>query len=628
MTPSSELALVPPAADRRTPRVERAAMPTAREVLSAAATEYGVCLRLVALRVTDTVTGTARIIDVPCGATRAAVCPPCAERARKLRAAQCREGWHLAEEPEPARPVPTARQRELAVEGADLRYIRELIVDAGHDTNGVDIHLGDYTLGLAAEGVRGTLSDGADHTAQQAEDQTGDQAEHERGRRRRVRSTRRRTDAPDLPRLPVANHTIGRAYPGRDGAMFRPSLFVTLTLPSYGPVNADSAAVDAGRYDYRRAVRDAVHFGKLVDRFMQNLRRAVGWNVQYFAVVEPQKRGAPHLHAAIRGTIPRTVLRQVAAATYHQVWWPPCDTPVYDPDQPGTWPTWAAEAGGYLDPATGEILPSWADALDTADHDQAEPAHVVRFGRHVDAQGVLAGHPQAGRLIGYLTKYLTKGVAECHTPTTDAGRAHAARLVQALRYEPCSPSCPNWLLHRVQPKSPRPGMRPGGCKGAAHRAANLGYGGRRVLVSRWWSAKTLTDHRADRRAFALAVLAEQQADTDRSPRLADPDTAPGGNTDGEGTGTVGRSVGTDTPTGPEPGRYRWEYARPGDPDVPALTVRVSRTLAERMRWRRCLAATRPTLGRPGRSPRAELARRGEEATSGGASGGVGDERHA
>ncbi len=28
----------------------------------------------------------------------------------------------------------------------------------------------------------------------------------------------------------------------------------------------------------------------------------------------------------MRGTLSRTELRQVLAATYHQVWWPPTDT--------------------------------------------------------------------------------------------------------------------------------------------------------------------------------------------------------------------------------------------------------------------------------------------------------------
>jgi hypothetical protein len=36
---------------------------------------------------------------------------------------------------------------------------------------------------------------------------------------------------------------------------------------------------------------------------------------------------------------------------------------------------------------------------------------VARFGAQFDAQGVLAGSPQAARCIGYLTKYLTPGRA-------------------------------------------------------------------------------------------------------------------------------------------------------------------------------------------------------------------------
>jgi Replication initiator protein, pSAM2 len=65
-------------------------------------------------------------------------------------------------------------------------------------------------------------------------------------------------------------------------------------LDSYGRVDAEGAAVDPDGYDYRRAARDAIHFPALLDRFWQNTRRCVGWDVQYFGTVEPQKRGAPH----------------------------------------------------------------------------------------------------------------------------------------------------------------------------------------------------------------------------------------------------------------------------------------------------------------------------------------------
>jgi hypothetical protein len=81
-------------------------------------------------------------------------------------------------------------------------------------------------------------------------------------------------------------------------------------------------------------------------------------------------------------------------------------------------------------------------------------------------------------------KYLTKLVVDCDQVQTDAQAAHAGRLADALRYEPCSPGCANWLRYGVQPKNPREGMRPGRCTGKAHRRKYLGYSGRRVLVSR------------------------------------------------------------------------------------------------------------------------------------------------
>jgi hypothetical protein len=40
-------------------------------------------------------------------------------------------------------------------------------------------------------------------------------------------------------------------------------------------------------------------------RFTQNPRRVLGYDVQYFATIEPQRRLAPHVHVAMRGTISR-----------------------------------------------------------------------------------------------------------------------------------------------------------------------------------------------------------------------------------------------------------------------------------------------------------------------------------
>ena len=166
------------------------------------------------------------------------------------------------------------------------------------------------------------------------------------------------------------------------------------------------------------------------DRFIQNLRRFLGYDVQYFAAIEPQKRLAPHVHLAIRGTVARAELRRVLAATYHQVWWPDATTVKYDGDE---LPIWDEAIGGYLDPATGEVLPTWDQALDAIGPED-EPWHVARFGVRFDAQGVLAGSKDAARCIGYLTKYLTKQVADCHQADTGPEREHAGRQAEALRF--------------------------------------------------------------------------------------------------------------------------------------------------------------------------------------------------
>ena len=83
----------------RTTRAERMAMPLARQVVTDLAVEHGACLRPVQLRRTEIDTGHVEQVLIPCGHTLASVCPSCAERARILRAAQCREGWHLDREP-------------------------------------------------------------------------------------------------------------------------------------------------------------------------------------------------------------------------------------------------------------------------------------------------------------------------------------------------------------------------------------------------------------------------------------------------------------------------------------------------------------------------------------------------
>ena len=512
-----------------TTRAQRLAMPLARDVVRELALTHGACIRPVQLRRTDLDTGQTEPVLVPCGHTLAAVCPPCADRNKKLRATQCREGWHLDQEPAPAPDPPNDEQVVWVEYRAKAQQWRDQAETTGQDTAEDDELIAELDKEITRSGMRGNVL-----PARPA---------------RRHRSTRRRQDTPDLPRRTIAPRTIGKTYTAPDGAAFRPSMFITLTLPGYGRVTSDGTPADPDAYDYTRAARDALHFAALFDRFMQNLRRFLGYEVQYFAAVEPQRRLAPHIHIAIRGTVSRAELRQVLTATYHQVWWPPTSRVKHDD---GDLPVWHEASGSYLDPATGEFLPTWDQALDAiGDHDQ--PLHVARFGERFDAQGVLAGSKDAARCIGYLTKYLTKHVANCHQAHTGAQQAHAERLADALRYEPCSPTCANWLRYGIQPKNCREGMRPGWCKGKAHRREYLGYAGRRVLISRKWSGKTLADHRADRKAWLLQTLGIPKAD---------------------------------------PARYTWEPVTPGDPDHMSRARRLLHLIAERIQWMAALDKAR------------------------------------
>jgi len=446
-----------------------------------AAESAGVCIRPHVCTVTDRLTGETTSVPIPCGSTREAVCAPCAIKARRLRMHQCREGWHRT--------------------------------DADRPPNDLD------------EGEQ--LDDEPDTLD---EDDDGEQLDDEsdEGGGRRVRSTRRLEGIPDLPTVPMEDRTTGRAFTDpATGATFRPSMFLTLTLPSYGKVvPGRGIPLDPGRYDYRRAALDALLWPRLLDRFWQNLRRCAGYKVQYFSAIEAQRRLAPHLHAAVRGAIPRRVIKAVTRATYYAAWWPPLDRVLYD--RGSDWPTWDDDTQTYVDPTTGDALLSWEQATQDLD----EPAHVVRFGTQVDIKGLLGGTEDSDRTVRYLCKYLTKNVADTYADEnaewSDAYQRHTDRLHTEVRWLPCSPSCANWLRYGVTPKDPGLGLVPGQCCSPAHDRENLGLGGRRVLVSRQWSGKTLTEHRADRRAVVAQVLTAAGIDPGDADRLAADHTLPDG----------------------------------------------------------------------------------------------------
>jgi hypothetical protein len=302
----------------RTTRADRLAHPTARDAVRAVAEAHGACLHPVQLRRINLETRETEQVLIPCGATLASKCPPCAERAKVLRAAQCAEGWHLETEPITDPPPPDEVQAMWVEHRAQAQAMRDHAEEAGDDTAELDELITELDQEIASSGLRG-------------------KADPARTRARRHRSTRRRQDAPDLPKRKVSPRTVGKTYTAKDGKVFRPSMFLTLTCPSYGRVSEDGTPADPAAYDYIRAARDALHFAALFDRFTQNLRRVLGYEVQYFAAIEPQRRLAPHVHVAMRGTITRTELRQIIAATYHQVWWPSTEVVRFEGDYLPVW---------------------------------------------------------------------------------------------------------------------------------------------------------------------------------------------------------------------------------------------------------------------------------------------------
>ncbi|WP_117209494.1 replication initiator [Allorhizocola rhizosphaerae] len=552
-----------PSTPRPGSRADRMRMPMANNVLRDVAESFGVCVRPLAIRRTDTHTGVTEVIDVPCGARLASQCKPCAERNRRLRIQQIREGWHLAEEPTPAPERPADDVVALVSTRAHLEFDRAQLMtekmtpeERQAELAAIDEAITEVDQDLAGCRVRGRLVACRD------------------GKKPLSRSTRRRADAAELPRLPVADRTVGRTFAAKDGRTFRPSTLLTVTLGSHGKVHTGARTrrgrlvpcecgtlhgqrdpllgtpLDPQSYDYRQAAIDAIHFAALLDRFWQNLRRAVGWKVQYAGAVELQKRLAPHAHFAVRGTMPRKLMHQVAAATYHQVWWPPFDTMRFNVEQP---PIWDTDKRSYVDPKTGEPLLAWAEAIKATTEEEAEPACVVRLGK-VDPRGIEHGTRDAERSIRYVTKYLTKDLVE-HAPVgSEEQQAHFDRLRSELAVLPCSPRCANWLLYGVQPDKAKPGLVPGRCTGKVHQERTLGFTGRRVLISRQWSGKTLADHRADQRDWIRTVLSGALADDEQ--QSAD-------------TGS----------------RYTFELAKPDDPDVPSVRVRILRSIAERQRWK-------------------------------------------
>jgi hypothetical protein len=109
-------------------------------------------------------------------------------------------------------------------------------------------------------------------------------------------------------------------------------------------------------------------------------------------------------------------------------------------------------------------------------------------------------------------------------------------------------------------------MVPGYCRAKVHQLDTLGIGGRRVLVSRDWSGKTLKDHKWDqvlwvRRLLAVSLGHEAPVDDATAAKI-----------------DAAREGGAPAP-------IAWELANPRDPDVDALYLRLMRAIATQNLYR-------------------------------------------
>jgi hypothetical protein len=239
-----------PTPTSKTTRTERLAQPLAREVAEQIAADKGVCIHPVSLRRINIATGATEVIDVPCRATLESRCPACAKRKRSLRRTQCEEGWHLATEPVVEPDPPTNQQRAWVEQRAMVTAERGRLAATGsasaEELSALDAAIADLDEEITASGLRDSVTRSADSSGSSGS--------------RRVRSTKRRQDVPDLPKRPMTRKTVGRPFTDPNtGKVFRPSLFITLTLDSYGRVRSDGTPVDPSTYDYRRAARDTLH---------------------------------------------------------------------------------------------------------------------------------------------------------------------------------------------------------------------------------------------------------------------------------------------------------------------------------------------------------------------------------
>ena len=375
----------------------------------------------------------------------------------------------------------------------------------------------------------------------------------DQGRRRPGRRGRRRRPAgaldPATPGRARSAPGAGRGPHGRPGVHCSgrqdlPALDVRHPHPAVLRAgDAEGVPVNPARYDYRRAALDALHFPKLVDRFWQNLRAA------------PATRSSTSPPSSRSGAWPRTCTPRSGGPS-----------PARCCARSGPPPTTSSGGRPTTLPSMWTGCPVWTDArLRRPEHRRAAPdAGTRRSTRSTPTRGRAGArrsvrgpgrHPgphrrQTGGGTGHRLHVQVPDQADRrHLRRRDdasaAREAHIDRLAEEVRWLPCTPTCATGSATASNPPAPgRDRARALHAQGA--RPHQPGLGGRRVLVSRKWSGKTLAAHKADRAAVVRAALEEAGIDPDDHDELPSP--AP----TADGPGSSSAAAGSTPPPTPRP----------------------------------------------------------------------------
>ncbi len=397
-----------------------------------------------------------------------------------------------------------------------------------------------------------------------------------------MRSTRRRQDAADLPRVPVEDRTVGRVFTAPDGQEYRPSMFLTLTLPSYGPVRRRGPGrpgplrLPAGRAGCA-ALPEA---GRPVLAEPAPLRRLQGPVLRRRRTPTPPRPAPARRRSAAPSPAPPSA--RSSSATYLQVWWPPFDQPVYVHRHPGVGRhrlrrprhrRRPADLGRGARPARRRPGRP-AGARDAVRHPDRHARH------HRPLRRRRPGRPLPHQVPDQSPSPTPTPTT---TPTSPAYLAHVDRLHAELRWLPCSPTLRELapLRHPTRP-TPAPACAPA----AAPRKPTTANTSASAAAASWspgsGPARPSREHRADRATVVREALLTAGIVAPEIERLAADVTLPDGRP---------RFVWTDTQPDPQ-------HLRPGHPRRHRRTATLARPVRSREGRDRLWTAVRQPTSRP------------------------------